>query len=876
VSIPEPPPPQGPSFDWESLLGLKGAAWLGGITLVIASLFFAKWAIDQGLITPQLRVAGLVAAGAGALAWAELKLRRGFATTAQAVSGAGIAILYIAFFAAHSLYHLFPLPLTFALMSLVTVVAGLQAVRYDAYFTALLGLLGGFATPLALSSGVDRPVSLFSYILLLNVGLLAIALAKRWHGLVLLALAGTFLIELLWFGRHMAPGKMLVGLLAFLAFGLLFLLLPLLSRDGGESKALLQAGALGGTAPFLFAVLLAGSRAYAAEWALLFGYVGLLDTALVAVALLRGRLALLIGASLATAVTLPLWAGHGLSRETLWGPTLAAVGLAFLLNAPSRIAERIATRVLIEAAGVLEVAGVVALGGLGLYALVLVSRGLGEPPWAFLALLAALLALLVERTRDRRLPGVMAAGGIALAVLVQIWFFRQPADSALVRNLAFGLLLTIALSLLAAARSRAPVGAVEDEAAAVGADLVFVSSLFGCLVTPARGGDPLPLFLALAIAMVLLVVSAVRRDWTALVPIGLAASALYALAWQSRYFDPADANVALPIYAAFSGAFLALPYVVPAPVQQLWRHRPHVWLSSALSGPAFFLPLHQALVGTWGKGWIGALPLAQAALTVIALRAVSRRFPPSPADPAAAALRLRYLALFAAIALGFVAVAIPLQLDRQWILVGWALEAAAVFWLFTRLPHPGLKLFGTALLGVVGARLLLDPHVLRYQERGWPVVNWLLYTYGVPAVCCFASAAFLRRAGERRGLGPALAFLGLVIVFWLINLEIADFFSTGPHVELTLDRRLGRDLTMSVAWGLYAMALLLIGLWRRVRSLRHVALGFLILTVAKVFLHDLANLTGLYRILSFLGLGVSLIVVSLIYQRFVLARERAQ
>jgi len=872
-----PPPPEGPSFDWESLLGLKGAAWLGGITIVIASLFFAKWAIDQGLITPQLRIAGLVGAGVFALVWAELNLRRGYATTANAVSGAGIAILYVAFFAGHSLYRLFPLGLTFALMGMVTVLAGVLAVRYDAFFTAVLGLLGGFATPPALSTGVDRPVGLFSYILLLNIGLMAVALKKRWHGLVLLALACTFVIELGWFGRFMAPEKMLVGLTAFLVFGLLYLLLAMLPPEPERSRELFQAGALGGTVPFLFAVLLAGDRAYSAEWRLLFAYVGLLDAALIAVALLRGRVLLLIAGALATALTLPTWAAHGLSRETLWGPTLAAIALAALLNATRRLGERIAPQVVEDSAGAFKASGLLAVVGLGLYALVLVAHGLGEPPWAFLTVLAALTALLVERTGERRVPGVMILGGAALAVLVQVWFFRHPAGEALLRNLGVGLLLTITLSLLAAARLRAPVNANEDEGAVVVANMVFLAGLFVCLGSAERGGDPWPLFAALAVAMILLVTSALRRDWTALLPVALVLSALYALTWQARFFHPTDVLVVLPIYAAFLLAFLALPFLAPSSVQLRWRHRRLLWSTSALSGPAFFLPLYWAIVGAWGKSWIGALPLAQASLTVAALWAVSRRFVARLDDATAQPLRLAYLALFSAIALGFVALAIPLQLDRQWITIGWAFEAAAVWWLFTRLPHPGLRAFGALLFAFVGARLLLNVEVLRYQEREMPVLNWLLYSYGVPALCCFGGAVFLRRVDDRTRLGPAAAFLGLLLVFWLINLEIVDFFSPpGGHLEFTMERRLDRDLAMSVAWGLYAVALLMLGLWRRVPALRYVSLGFLVLTVAKVFLYDLANLTGLYRILSFLGLGVSLILVSLLYQRFVFTRKRTR
>ncbi|HEX6738062.1 MAG TPA: DUF2339 domain-containing protein, partial [Vicinamibacteria bacterium] len=872
-----PAPPPGPAFDWESLLGLKGAAWLGGIAIVIAAAFFAKWAVDQGYITPQLRIAGLIAAGVGCLAWAELSLRRGYSTTANAVSGAGIAILYLAAFAGYSLYQLFPLALTFVLMIVVTVLAGVLAVRYDAYFTAVLGLLGGFATPIVLSTGVDRPIGLFSYILLLNVGLLSVAVRRRWQGLTLLGVAGTFVIEIGWFARFMAPEKMAVGLMAFLLLGLLYLLLPLASaRDDEDSSSgplTEAAGAIGGTVPFLFAILLAGSARYTGEWPLLFGFVGLLDAALIAVALLRGRVPLLIGGTLATAITVPLWAAQGLSADTLWGPTLAAIGLAALLNVPSRLAARWAPATFAASGALLEAAGSLAGTGLGLYALILIGRGLGEPPWAFLVVLAALFGLLVERSGERRIPGTLAVGAVGLAVLVQAWFFGRPAGDAVPRDLAVGLLLTLALSILATLRTRAPVNADEDEAAVVGADAVYLAGLFGCLGSTTRGGDPVPLFAALTVAVALLVVSALRRDWTPLLPLALLAAGGFSLIWQEVFFQPGDVGVVLPAYLLFYVAFLALPFVVPGAVRSRWRGRPLPWATAAFSGVVFFLPLHQAMVRVWGKGWIGALPVALAAGSVAALYGVSRHFVARPEDAPAQALRLRYLALFAALALGFVALAIPLQLDRQWITIGWALEAAAVWWLYGRLPHPGLKLFGAALFAAVGVRLLANPEVLHYQERGMPIVNWLLYTYGVPALCCFAGAAWLRRRDDDPRLPTAAAGLGLLLVFWLINAEIFHYYSPGGAVEVTLERDFKRDLTLSVAWGLYAMALLVIGIVRRVRALRFVSLGFLVLTVGKVFLYDLSALTGLYRILSFLGLGISLILVSLLYQRFVLARE---
>ena len=85
---------------------------------------------------------------------------------------------------------------------------------------------------------------------------------------------------------------------------------------------------------------------------------------------------------------------------------------------------------------------------------------------------------------------------------------------------------------------------------------------------------------------------------------------------------------------------------------------------------------------------------------------------------------------------------------------------------------------------------------------------------------------------------------------------------------------MARDLTMSLAWGLYSLVLLTLGMWRSSRCGCSRSASCCSRS-AKVFLFDLANLAGIHRILSFLGLGISLIVVSLLYQRFVFRKEPA-
>jgi uncharacterized membrane protein len=241
------------------------------------------------------------------------------------------------------------------------------------------------------------------------------------------------------------------------------------------------------------------------------------------------------------------------------------------------------------------------------------------------------------------------------------------------------------------------------------------------------------------------------------------------------------------------------------------------------------------------------------------------------------------MAIYAAVALGFASAAIPLQLDRQWITLGWALESAAVLALFRRIDHAGLKWFGLALAAAVTARLVLNPSVLEYEDRSWPILNWLLYTYWVPALALLGGHFALRDVELERqrqwesGLYDsrqpiaALALGGAVIalLFVWLNLAIFDAFAQGTTLAIDLERRPSRDLTLSLGWAAYAGVLSAIGMLKSSRGLRWVSLAVWLLTVAKVFLYDLGQLRDLYRVLSLLGLAVSLLAISLAYQRYV-------
>ncbi len=163
---PAPPaPPAGPVIEWERWLGVRGAAVLGSVVLALAGLLFFKYSIEHGLVSPTLRVALGTLVGIGCLLGSE-KLRSKYSITSNALAGGGAVVLYAAFWAAKVLYNLIGMEVAFGLMALTTATCCLLAVRRNSLLIALLGLAGGFATPLLLASGSDRPIGLFGYILL--------------------------------------------------------------------------------------------------------------------------------------------------------------------------------------------------------------------------------------------------------------------------------------------------------------------------------------------------------------------------------------------------------------------------------------------------------------------------------------------------------------------------------------------------------------------------------------------------------------------------------------------------------------------------------------------------------------------------------------
>ena len=230
-----PSKPREPSLI-ERAIGLAKAWLFGGntvlrvgVVLLFLGLAFLLRYATEGMVVPvEMRYAG-VAASAIALLGLGWWLRERVGSYGLILQGTGVAVLYLTTFAAMRLHPLLDPKMALGLLVLVTVFSAILAVAQNALGLAVAAALGGFAAPILTSTGSGNHVALFSYFILLNSGIFAIAWFKAWRLLNLVGFLGTFGIGLAWGLRSYTPELLwstepflILFFLMYVAIGLLF------------------------------------------------------------------------------------------------------------------------------------------------------------------------------------------------------------------------------------------------------------------------------------------------------------------------------------------------------------------------------------------------------------------------------------------------------------------------------------------------------------------------------------------------------------------------------------------------------------------------------------------------------------------------------
>lgn len=809
----------------ERQFGAVLPVWIGGIAIAFAGFFLVKYSIENDLIGPHMRVILGSLLGCALLAGARWVAARVAGMNghriAQALAGAGIAIFYVSAYAATALYELVPPVAGFLGMAAITALAVVLALLHGPPI-ALLGMVGGFLTPALMTSNEPSAFLFFSYLYFVFAALIIVIRRQGW-----------------W----------LLGLPAMIfAFGWAFAWIFSGRTGEGESVWLgLFLAAVAGT------IVAASRDRYAEE-----------------IESVRG-----------------------------WRDIFSRRNRALALN-------------------VISIAG-----AMGLMALLAFNAKFGLHEWVLFGVLAVGAAALAFF--DPRMYGFAPWAAMAInAVMLAGWSPETSRELAVALS-AFGALYVTSGFLLLPSTATPLLWAGLSASAAFG---YYLIAYFRLTPTPPPEPAPIPIDIPPLrepfeplVEGIKETTAAIPHVW-AVIAMGLALLFFGAALWAARRLSQSQIKErVLAVYALATSAFIALTFFI-----ELEREFLSVAIAAELLAVAWVATKTQILSLRAIAGLLGVtfafllfpqiLLLVQLSLySVIGMEWRIQESIPIVDYPTF------QLALPAAL---FLLAAYVLHRARDGVLIR-ALEFASLglialwgFYTTAKLFHPGENILfakasffergaitnvlfvfgliclaigrlfgriaffqsGVLLVGVALFRIVYfdlftkNPLWFGGEIAGVFLFDALTLTFILPMLWSWFAAKEIRQQTQTPWLARvAQTMRGILLIFafaW-ISLEIRKLYQGNVlNGDIMSDAEF---YSYSLAWLVFGLALLFYGTLKGSQLLRYASLVIMLVTVTKVFLLDAGNLTGLYRVFSFLGLGLSLLAISYFYGRFVFGKS---
>jgi uncharacterized membrane protein len=348
------------------------------------------------------------------------------------------------------------------------------------------------------------------------------------------------------------------------------------------------------------------------------------------------------------------------------------------------------------------------------------------------------------------------------------------------------------------------------------------------------------------------------RDWKSLPPVQFLATLVYFWGWYSEFYRADELATTVLFATVFFVLFAALPAV-------------RSWRDGEFSG------LEVGIVLVNSLAYLGALrqmlwPDNRWALTVAVLVLAAAHLAAERMLPEKRGTKVRMARiLYAGLALTFATLAIPIRLDGRWITIAWAVQGAVLIWSGLRVRFAAVRWAGLVLFAIVAGRLVLIP-----IPADTFLLNARFATFAICVACMALSCYFAATSDEELSEQESMAFVitsiaANILAIAAASLEVWDVFGRMP--SLGIDRGHAQELALSMLWLVWALGLLGAGLWKKSEAIRWQALVLLGVVIVKVFLFDLSFLEKFYRIVSFLLLGLALMLISFYYQRQLLGRK---
>lgn len=817
-----------PKESFESRIGARWAVWVGGIALALGGVFMVKYSIEAGLLSPAVRLSLAAAFGLVLIASGEFVRRRTQPLIANAfqnamipgvLTAAGAITLFAVTYVSYEFYGYVGPATAFVLLAAVSFATiGLSLLHGQAL--AGLGLLASMLTPALVATEEPSAWGLFGFLTVAWLATFAAARIRRWLVVPALANAGMTLWSVLYLSQasniDVIPA-LLAMLVLVIGHGLIW---PgnVRADDLPAPVAAAPADVLDRLfSPPAVAVSLTGALAVTFPALVLAGAVPTLASADYAF--------VLIVLALAALGALRFWAVY----PAILSAVGAVVGMVTMVGLPEN--------------GLID--------GFGSLALPALDGVIPAPPLAESTLPVPVLAL-VPVNLLLVLAVAYAAVGLAAvrlrmtgsSVFAALWSLLAPAVPFAILaasflnfgNLSFDLkhgLLAVLLGLTffaaaeAFSRGRAEEGGpfIPQWALSVGGFAFFVLALHALT-------DGLATTLGLALLGTVAVFATRLRRWPVLPWLMAGAAAVVAgrIAWEPTIVGAANLSKT-PVFNQ---------------------------LLAGYGIPAALLALSAFELRRWPGERIRNLLQALASLFLLLTAAILVRHGMNGGVLDSSVPTLGEQAIYTLLVIGASAVMMSLDLKSP----------SPVF------RYGSMVVGGLSVLSVLSAHFIgLNPYFTGELLGRWPVLDLLLVGYLLPGIA-YGGLAWYARGRRPMPYVILLALSSVALVFAWVTLCVRRYW----HGEGIADWKgflQPETYTYSVVWLLLGVLLLVVGSKFDSKSIRLASAGLVLIAVVKVFLIDMANLEGILRALSFIGLGAVLIGIGLFYQKILSGKSGA-
>jgi uncharacterized membrane protein len=377
---------------------------------------------------------------------------------------------------------------------------------------------------------------------------------------------------------------------------------------------------------------------------------------------------------------------------------------------------------------------------------------------------------------------------------------------------------------------------------------------------------------------------ALLKRWNGLTSLAFAGTHLLFWLWYVDKYHPQKLSAVMVFQTA-----VFLIFLLANLARRLFNRQQQHWATSLeeltllLVNPFVFFATAYGLLDTNHHDWMGVFAISMALVYAGAAKILLDR---------SAATRGELLLLIG-VALTFVTIAIPIQLQQNWITIAWSVEALLMLWAGLATRALRLRVFAYTLFGLALLRLVFWDTLGESRPMFTPVLNKYFLASLVVTVCLFGAAALFQRTSRGRRLEEtvgsgerinepaigrvAFALVGIVALWFVMSVETHTFFAARAAAtklpEVSRHELWLGQMALSVLWSLYAGVLAAVGFVRRSASVRWASLGLFGLAVFKVMLVDIAELKQFYRIIVFFVLGMLLLVVAWGYHKAFQSRE---